>query len=87
MSDDRLVSLMVAFLSICLVAVTALEIWKQMPSKMIKKDSGSPKLYQLHIIQLFEVDFNFILVVIFGHQLSWDLHICIAISIICNAEV
>ena len=36
---------------------------------MLKKDKGSPKLNRLHIIQLFEADYNFLLALMFGHRL------------------
>ena len=37
---------------------------------MIEKDSGSPKIHRLQVIQLFETDFNFVLQTVFGQRMT-----------------
>ena len=67
--DDDMFDLMVAMLNIGFTTGVALDRWKNMISVMLEKDRGSPKLHRLRIIQLFEADYNFLLVFIFGHCL------------------
>ena len=69
LEDNNLVDLMVAMLNIGISTGVALDWWKDTVSVMLEKDKGSPKLHRLRIIQLFEADYNFLLALIFGHQL------------------
>jgi len=39
---------------------------------VIEKDPGSPKIERLHIIHLFEVDYNFVLKLIWGRRLVYQ---------------
>ena len=69
LGHEDLVGLHVATMNIGLRTGQALERWKKTISVMLEKDKGQPKLHRLRIIQLFEVDLNFLLSLVFGHRL------------------
>lgn len=67
---DYLVQLHTQMLNIGLLAGIALPRWKYTLSLMMEKDVGCPRLHRLRIIQLFEADFNFLFVLVFGIRLT-----------------
>ena len=56
-------------LNIGLTSGITLERWKHTISVMLEKYKGSLKLDRLRIIHLFEANYNFLLALVFGHQL------------------
>jgi hypothetical protein len=67
--SDRILHLHHTMLQLAQQQCQPFEQWKTETEVMLEKDKGDPKIDQLHIICLYEADYNLFLKIMWAHQL------------------
>jgi hypothetical protein len=57
--------------AVCIKHGISLQHWQQIVTKMLKKDTGHPKLHRLRVLHLLEADFNLLIKIIIARRFVW----------------
>ena len=67
--DEALLRCITSFLNLILKYGLSIPRWSNATNVLIEKDPGQPKINRLRIIHLFEADYNFVLILMWGSRL------------------
>ena len=67
--DPTLLKCMTLFMHVAIKSGISVTRWSQATNVMLEKDTGNPRIHRLHIIHLFEADFNLYMKLQWGKRL------------------